>query len=280
MIANARMYSVSPAVAALWRSFFSALIERSGVPMTVIEHAEPTPIDQLWARPDKAAVFMCGLPFARAQSPPILVAAPVPSAAEFGDEAQYSSAFVVRADSACRTVEDTLGGRIAFTTPESQSGYIAALSYLMSMHGSAASRGFPLYREVIAPTVTPLGALEAVIDGAADVAPIDAYAWRLLLAYRPELTCAVRVVGRTAPTPIPPLVASRPPAEALPATLVEAHHDAVLAPLMRRLLLRRFARVEAGAYAVLRDRYEAAMHYWRDHELAAATHPAFVTQQR
>jgi ABC-type phosphate/phosphonate transport system substrate-binding protein len=181
MIANARMYSVSPEVGELWRALLSLITAKAGLSVTLIDHAEPAPLDELWSRTDQGAVFMCGLPFARAEPQPTLIAAPVPSPAEFEGEARYWSDLVVREDSDFRAVSDTYGGRIAFTVPGSQSGCVAALSYFMS-----AEHELPLFREIIAPTVTPLGALSAVIRGAADIAPIDAYAFRLLARYRPD----------------------------------------------------------------------------------------------
>jgi ABC-type phosphate/phosphonate transport system substrate-binding protein len=217
------------------------------------------------------AVFMCGLPFSRAEPPPVLVAAPVPSPAEFGGEARYWSDLVVRADSGFRTVADTFGTRIAFTVPESQSGCVAALSYFLS-----AARKPPLFGEIIAPTVTPLGALKAVILGAADIAPIDSYAFSLLRQYRPDLTSQVRVIGQTAPTPIPPLVASAEGLGVLPSAFLEAHQNTATVTLMNKLLLQRFVRPDPQGYRVLRDGFEAARQYWGTHPLAEVTHPAFA----
>jgi hypothetical protein len=269
-IANARMYSVSPQVAALWRALLSAIIAHAGVSASVIDHPAPTPLADLWNRPDKAAVFMCGLPFSRAEPQPLLMAAPVPSPPEFGGQPRYWSDFVVRADSGFRTLEDTYGGRIAFTVPDSQSGCVAALSHFMSV----VPRDKPLFQEVIAPTVTPLANLTAVLEGAADVAPIDAYALRLLRAYRPDLTDQIRVVGGTAPTPIPSLVASQA-SPALRAAFLEAHRIDSIKALMEPLLLQRFDAPDAGAYKVLKARFAAAGDYWRHHPLAATVHPAF-----
>jgi hypothetical protein len=210
LIANARMYSVSPAAAAAWGRLLSAIAARSGVPVSVVEHPAPAPLADLWRRTDQGAVFMCGLPFSRALPQPVLIAAPVPSPAEFNGRAEYWSELVVRADSAFTSLEDTFGGRLAFTVPHSQSGCVAALSHFMDVHRSAPTAlPPPLFGEIIAPTITPLGALTAVIDRAADLAPIDSYAFRLLQAYRPDLTSRVRIVARTATTPIPPLVGSR-----------------------------------------------------------------------
>lgn len=213
---------------------------------------------------------MCGLPFSRAEPQPVLVAAPVPSSREFQGQPQYWSDFVVRADSAYRTLEDTFGARIAFTVPDSQSGCLAALSHFMSL----APRATPLYREVIAPTITPQGNVTAVVEDRADVAPIDAYALRLLRAYRPDLTARIRVVAKTASTPIPPLIASQA-LPALQAAFLEAHQIDSIKPLMGKLLLQGFARPDPGAYGVLKKRCVAAMEYWRAHPIAASVHPAF-----
>jgi ABC-type phosphate/phosphonate transport system substrate-binding protein len=123
--------------------------------------------------------------------------------------------------------------------------------------------------------------LAAVVDGKADIAPIDSYAFRLLRKYRPELVSAVRVIGETAPTPIPPLVASAGAVSekeraALQSSFLEAHRNASLKPRMDELLLLGFTRPDSSAYAVLRERFDAATAYWRSHRLAEVTHPAFV----
>jgi hypothetical protein len=271
MIANARMYSVSAEAAGLWRSLLTAVIEHAGLDIKLIEHTAPTPINELWQRPDKAAVFMCGLPFSRSDPRPELIAAPVPSPPDFHGLPQYWSEMVVRKDSGYQTIQDTFAGRIALTVPDSQSGCAAALHYLMT----AADR-FPLYGEVTTPKVTPLGAMSAVIDGAADVAPIDSYAYCLLQKYRQDLTSQLRIIGRTVRTPIPPLVASTPGFDALQAAFLEAHRIATIAPLMAGLLLERFVRPDPASYDALRVNFETASRYWRTHPLAATVHPAFV----
>lgn len=274
MIANARMYSVSPEAAGLWRRLLTAVITHAGVDVALLEHTEPAPIDELWRRGDMAAVFMCGLPFSRSIPRPQIVAAPVPSPGDYHGRPEYWSELVVRKDSGFESIEDTFGRRIALTMPDSQSGCLAALHYLMMTPGE-----FPRYREVIAPQVTPLGAASSVVEGAADVAPIDSYAYCLLQKYRRDLTSQLRVVGRTSRTPIPPLVASpglqRTGFEALQAVFLEAGEIASIAPLMQGLLLEQFVRPDTDAYDALRLNYESTIRYWRDHALAATVHAAF-----
>src|SRR5258708_1757207 len=109
MIANARMYSVTPHVAALWRGLLAAILEGADKPIEIVDHAPPAPISELWKRPDKAAVFMCGLPYSLATPQPTLVVAPLPSPAAYAGRACYWSDVVVRADSPFQSLEQTFG---------------------------------------------------------------------------------------------------------------------------------------------------------------------------
>src|SRR5262249_6037929 len=263
MIANARMYSVTPPVAALWRSLLGAILADAGTPVEVVDHAPPAPISELWRRPDKAAVFMCGLPWSLATPQPELVVAPVPSPTDYGGRACYWSDVVVRADSPFETVEETFGHRLALTTPESQSGYAALLHALMSYGGAE-----PLYREIIEPRFTPLGALTAVIERQAELAPLGSYGFSLLSKYRPELTTQVRVIMSTEPTPVPLFVSSGPPSPTVATAFLAAHEAPAIMALMDQLLLDRFAPVERGAYDELKGRFLDVQAFWCRHPLA------------
>ena len=279
MIANARMYAVGAQTGELWRALLSAVTAQGGLNVEVIEHAPPAAIDDLWRRTDMAAVFMCGLPYSRAEPKPTLIAAPVPSPAEFAGRPEYWSELVVRRDSRFYDLESTLGGTLCLTAPNSQSGYAAALQHLMAFdvaRGSKAGARSPLYREIAAPAITPLGAVTAVVAGTADVAPIDAYAYRLLQKHRGDLTSKLRTVARTARTPIPPLVASIEGATALRAAFTAAHRDPALKILMAGLELSHFVTPDPRDYDALRINFESATAYWRAHALAEIVHPAFV----
>jgi ABC-type phosphate/phosphonate transport system substrate-binding protein len=279
MIANARMYAVDAQSTELWRALLSTVTAQAGLNVEVIEHAAPKGLDDLWRRTDMAAVFMCGLPYSRAHPQPTLVAAPVPSAAEFAGLPKYWSELVVRSDSPFSDLESTFGGKICLTAPNSQSGYAAALQYLMAFDAARDGKAgacSPLYREIAAPAVTPLGAVMAVVAGAADVAPIDAYAYRLLQKHRGDLTSKLRTVARTARTPIPPLVASIEIAASLRAAFTAAHRDPALKVLMAGLELSHFVTPDPRDYDALRIGFDSATAYWREHPLAEIVHPAFV----
>ena len=273
MIANARMYSVTPSVAALWRNLLGAILSDTGVAIEIVDHAPPAPISELWRRPDKAAVFMCGLPYSLATPQPELVAAPVPSPADYGGRSCYWSDIVVRSDSPFQTIEQTFGHRLALTTPESQSGYAALLHALMPY-----AAGKSLYREIIEPRFTPLGALMAVIERKAEVAPLDSYAFDLLSKHAPDLTRQVRTILRTEPTAAPLLVASGPVPDAVRGAFLAARDKGPTAALMDQLLLDRFAQPERGAFDDLKKNFLTMQAFWRRHCLADTAHPMFAAE--
>lgn len=260
-VANARMYSVAPGAAAAWAALFRHVTALSGVDLAIIEHAFPLPVSQLWARPDLGCAFICGWPWVRDVAEVVPVAAPVPLAPRAAGRPVYWTDLVVRADSPARSLADLSGTRIGYTALDSQSGFNAARHHLRGL-GAAA----PRFAATVGPLVTPRRAMEAVADGAAEVAPVDSFAHVLLRRYAPELASRVRVVAQTEPTPIPLLVASRAVDQAvvgrLRAALLELAGDPASRPLLGALELAGFAE------ALPRDEY-AVMEAWaRDAEAA------------
>jgi ABC-type phosphate/phosphonate transport system substrate-binding protein len=259
MIASARMYEWTPSLVTAWRSLLEWVAARARVELELASGG--LSLDELWGREDLGCVFMCGYPYALRPRlrRPALLAAPVPSLPRFGDEPVYVSDFIVRADGPHRRFEDTFGGCIAYSTEHSQSGYNAARHHLLAYR----SPGRPaLFTEVKGPYVRQRAVVQAVLDGAADVAAIDGYAHDLLKRHDPALAQCLRVVATTTPSPSPPLVASPAMALAergrLAAALLEADTAPEMKPVMEDLLLRRFARVSDRDFDVMLEQQRAA----------------------
>src|SRR5262249_35649488 len=132
LIGCARMYGSSPTMSRAWREFLTWISSTSRVDLDIIEHAYPAPLDELWERPDMGCVFMCGYPWALRHDRPRLLASPVPSPPRYGNQPVYFTDFVVRADSAFKTLEDTFGRRLAYSIENSHSGYNAARYHLLA----------------------------------------------------------------------------------------------------------------------------------------------------
>jgi ABC-type phosphate/phosphonate transport system substrate-binding protein len=190
---------------------------------------------------------------------PVLLAAPVPSLPRYGGRAIYWSDFVVRADSPHWTLEDTFGGRLAFSTEDSHSGYSAARHHLLAYRSAERPA---LYANLVGPCLRQRAAIQAVLDGEADVVPVDGYALDLLRRHKPATTARLPVVATTAPAPIPPFVASPgvdPSVRArITDVLLSAHEAPELAATLDELLLVRFVTVDPADYGVFLDRAREA----------------------
>jgi ABC-type phosphate/phosphonate transport system substrate-binding protein len=252
MIANARMYSVSPRVAAAWNALLTWAIARADVECTVIDYAPPQPLAALWERADLGCAFMCGYPLSRASAAPIVLAAPVPSSPASHGRPVYWTDVVVRADSPFAALTDAFGKRMAYTSLDSQSGY-HALRELCAPFASA--HGGRLFAATVGPLVTPRAVVAAVVEGRADAGPLDSYCHELIRADEPRLAARLRVIATTPPTPIPPFVAAPNIAPEFAARLRAALFAAGGAPELAAtraiLCLERFVEASAADYAPL-----------------------------
>jgi len=232
LVANARMYSVTPAAAQAWRDLLTWVLARAALPWSVCDYPAPRPLNELWQRDDLGCALMCGL--ARAVSFPraVLIVAPVVDEPRYRGEPIYFTDIVVRADSPYASLEDTFGARVGYTVRDSHSGYVALREYLLPYR---LARGAPLFREVIGPLVSPRAVVEALAAGRIDVGPVDSYAHDLMRANEPQLAGRLRAVATTRAAPIPPFVATAPLAPDAVQNLQAAFAQAIVAPDLQPL---------------------------------------------
>jgi len=251
-VANARMYSVTPAVKADWRRVLEWALARAGLEWDVIDFDAPAPLAQLWARADLGATMMCGLPYSQRHPRPTLIAAPRPSPARYGGRPIYFTDIVVPAGSSCRTLEDTFGGVVGYTLADSMSGGVALHRHLKAFRTAERPR---LYRQAVGGLIHARGVIEALAAGTIDVGPLDSYCHDLLVRNDPAFAAQVRTVATTPARPIPPLVATAALAgdelERLRHALLAVSGANELRATMDRLLLDGFAVPRAADYDVL-----------------------------
>ena len=254
MLANARMYSVTPASAEAWRTVIGWAAREAGVPVEFIEHAPPKLLSDLWARSDLGIVQMCGLPASLRTPPPTILAAPVPSLARYGGKAVYMSDIAVKAGSPFRKLEDTFGGVAGYTLKDSQSGYFAFRSLLLTRYPQAK------YRKVVGGLLNPRGVIKALVEGRIDVGPLDGYVFDLIRAGDPASASQVRVIASTDPTPMPPLVATAPlkpgEVEKLRHAFLNVQNEKSLDGSRKALLVERFAVPDISVYDETKRRAE------------------------
>ena len=254
MLANARMYSVTPASAEAWRAVIGWATKTAGVPVEFIEHAPPKLLSDLWSRSDLGVVQMCGLPASLRTPSPIVLAAPQPSLPRYGGKAVYMSDLAVRADSKFQTLEDTFGGVAGYTLKDSQSGYFAFRSLLLTKYPEAK------YKKIVGGLLNARGIVQALMDGRIDVGPLDGYVFDLIRAGDPAFAAQVRVVAVTDPTPMPPLIATAALApkevQALRNSFSRVHEEKSMDQAREALLVERFVVPDLAVYDETKRRAE------------------------
>lgn len=191
-----------------------------------------------WTAPGLVLGQTCGFPYrARLHGAVTLIATPdhrLPGC----PPGHYRSIYVVRADDRRAALAEFDGARLAYNEAMSQSGWAAPMN-------DCAARGLAL--RAGPETGSHLASAQAVAEGRADLAAIDAVTWAILTqnALDPP---GLRVLDATAPTPaLPYIAAAGADAAATRAALSEAVAD--LAPADRAALhLHGLVHLEAAAY--------------------------------
>jgi ABC-type phosphate/phosphonate transport system substrate-binding protein len=254
LLANARMYSVTPAASAAWRTLIAWAARKAEVPVEFVEHAPPKLLSDLWSRGDLGIVQMCGLPASLRNPAPTIVAAPVPTLPRYERKAIYMSDIAVKADSRFRTLEDTFGGVAGYTLKDSQSGYFAFRTLLLTKYPQAK------YKSIVGGLLNPRGVVKALAEGRIDVGPLDGYVFDLIRAGDPTFAAQVRVIAVTDPTPMPPLVStgrlSASQVDALRGAFVDLQKEKSLDEAREALLIAHFVVPELKAYDETKRRAE------------------------
>ncbi|CAN0572471.1 unnamed protein product [Laminaria digitata] len=158
---------------------------------------------------------------------------------------------VVRRDHSAEKLEDTFGGRIAWTVEDSHSGFNAP-RHLLLPHFQA--RGTALYAQSIGPLVTPMRAIDAILSREADVAPLDGFFHILLRRHEPEIASRLKIIATTPCAPIPPFVASPGVSDndlgRLQEALTSAHLVPAASQILQALSIRRFVVPQTASYDV------------------------------
>jgi ABC-type phosphate/phosphonate transport system substrate-binding protein len=245
MIANARMYAVTPEAEAAWAELIGHVSAEAGVTFDYLPYPAPQPLEDLWRRPDLGCVFMCGYPIALKIADVTPLAAPIPDAPWAKGRAVYRSDLIMRTEAPYQTLQETFPGRLGWTVEHSHSGFNALRHHLLAYRSAERPH---VYAHVKGQLVTARRILDEVLAGSIDIGPLDGYWHMLIRAYRPELLAGVRVLASTDVAPMPAFVTSKDADRALVSRLraafAAAHERDWFQPLAKRLLITGFKPVD------------------------------------
>lgn len=164
----------------------------------------------------------------------------------------YYSYLIVPAESTARNLSDLRGKSFAFTDPQSNSGRLVPTAMLTRL-GQTPEKFF-------SSTTYTYGhdrSIHAVADNIVDGAAVDSLIWEYLAATQPALTAKTRIIERSEPFGIPPVVTSPhlPPElrKALQQALLTIHEDPHGIKILKGMNIDRFVLIDDSAYDGIRQ---------------------------
>ena len=213
--------------------------ERAGRPVEIFQRKTYAEVNALLEKREIDLAFVCAGAYVdgRERFGMELLAVPVVHGAKV-----YHSYILVPRDSPARRFEDLRGKRFAFTDPKSNTGALVP-RYMLAQRNET-PQGF--FADSFF-TYSHDNSIHAVATGLADGAAVDSLIWEYLNATDAVDTARTRIVEKSPPYGIPPVVV-HPAADAafkgrLRDILFGLHRDAGAAALLKNLQIERF---EAG----------------------------------
>ncbi len=197
--------------------------------------------------------FVCGGPYVEGHDGfgLELLAAP-----QVAGKTEYHSYIIVHKDSPVKNFKGLKGKSFAFTDPLSNTGKLVPTYMLLNM-GETPNSFFSSYLFTSAHDRS----IEAVAKGAADGAAIDSLIYDFLALTKPALTSQTKIIEKSPPFGIPPVVVRRgldpKLKEKLKAILLDMHKDVEGAKILKGMMIEKFVTLNDSAYSSIREMLRA-----------------------
>lgn len=166
-------------------------------------------------------------------------------------EKLYHSYIIVHKDSKIRSFEELKGKKFAFTDPHSNSGALVP-TYMLAQRGETPKTFFKEFFY----SHSHDNSIKAVANKLSDGAAVDSLIWEFFQAVEPDLTGQTRIIEKSPPYGIPPVVVHPdldPTRKAeLKKILLTLHQQETAAPLLAKLQIDRFAEGNDAMYDSVR----------------------------
>jgi len=232
-----------------YRDFLRYIQEKLGTKVEYVDREGYAEINEMLKNGQLEAAFVCSGPYVdgHEQFGLELLAAPQAYGA-----AVYYSYIIVAKESPVKTFAGLRGKSFAFTDPLSNTGKLVPTYMLARMNETPES----FFKSFIF-TKAHDKSIKAVAQGVVDAAAVDSLIWEYLNALSPEFTAKTRILEKSPPYAIPPIVVPRELApelkEKLRQTILNAHTDPKGQAILRQMRIDRFVVIADGAYDSVRE---------------------------
>jgi phosphonate transport system substrate-binding protein len=234
---------------AYYRRFLDYIGEKTGVPVEFVDRSDYAEINRLVQDGEVDMAFVCGGPYVQGHRDFDMELLAAPRA--YGGTVYYSY-IIVPAASQVTSLDGLKGGSFAFTDPLSNTGKLVP-TFLLAERGQTPERFFSKVSYSGSHDKSIRAVAEKLVDGAA----VDSLIWEYMSRTDPELTRKTRILVKSAPYGIPPVVVPKglDPAlkERLRTVLLEAHADARGKEILQGMMIEKFVPIDDSAYDSIRN---------------------------
>jgi phosphonate transport system substrate-binding protein len=233
----------------LYRQLLEYLGRRLGRDLEFVQRQTYGEINELLHKGEIDLAFICSGPYVTGKKAygfaPLAV--PVMHGSHF-----YRSYLIVNNDKPYHSLEDLRGRTFAFTDPDSNTGRLAPLYWLaLRQERPETYFGHTIY------TYSHDNSILAVARGLVDGAAVDGLIWEYYQEKNPALTSRTRIIKKSEPYGIPPLVVSHQVKEGerqrLQEILLEMHKDPEGRKILAELYIDRFEPLQEEWYEPIRQ---------------------------
>ena len=233
----------------LYRQLLTYLGHKTGKNLELVQRKTYGEVNELLGKGLIDLAFICSGPYVTGKDRYGFILLAVP---EVHGQPTYSSYLIVNKESAFHRLEDLKGHTFAFTDPDSNTGRLVPLYWLAAMH----TRPEKFFGRILY-TYSHDKSIMAVSRGLVDGAAVDGLIWDFYEKRDPDFTSKTRIIKKSEPFCIPPLVASRqfPAAERerVQNLLFAMHQDPEGRRILTELMIDRFIQPRDELYDTVRQ---------------------------
>lgn len=232
-----------------YRRLADYLEKKLGQPVKIVDRGTYQEFNDLLASGGLDLAFVCGGPYVLGHEKFNLQLLVVPETP--GGETVYSSYLIVPQGSSATSLHDLRGRKFAFTDPQSHTGSMVP-TYMLAERGETPEKFF----SAVVYTYAHDKSIQAVASGVVDGAAVDSLIYDYLAVVNPELVDKVKIVSRSEPYGIPPVVVRPDLAETVQTrlrnVLLAMHHDPEGQNILAGMMIKRFVLSNDAAYDGIR----------------------------
>jgi phosphonate transport system substrate-binding protein len=247
-----------------YRELLAYVARKSGKDLEFVQRKTYEEINELLGKGEVDLAFICSGPYASAKDRYGFVPLAVP---EVQGSTFYQSYLIVNKNSTFHGLASLKGHSFAFTDPASNTGKLVPTFWLAEME----ERPETFFSQIIY-TYSHDNSILAVARGLVAAAAVDGLVWEYYQTTNPVFTSKTRIIKKSEPYGIPPLVASgRVPAseqKKLRHTLLTMHQDPEGKQILAKLLIDRFLPLQEEWYEPIRS-MQRRLAYLKDQPHAA-----------